>query len=164
MTNTPPPPPPGNQPPPGYQAYQGAATTSAGVPAEFGERFVAWLIDFVIVIPILIVSAIAFAVSEPLGLIVYIVGVLGYVIYNLMYLQGTTGQTIGKKRQNIKLVADATGQPVGFGMAFVRYIVAQLISSLTCGIGGVLDYLWPLWDAENKRLTDKVLKFGVVRA
>ncbi|MCP4227654.1 MAG: RDD family protein, partial [Actinomycetia bacterium] len=76
----------------------------------------------------------------------------------------TTGQSIGKQQQNIKLVADATGQPVGGGMAFVRLLVAGVISFVSCGIAGLLDYLWPLWDQDKKRLTDKILNFSVVNA
>jgi uncharacterized RDD family membrane protein YckC len=74
------------------------------------------------------------------------------------------GQTLGKTQQNLKLVRDDTGQPVGPGMAFARWLVAGLIAVFTCGIGGLLDYLWPLWDDQNKRLTDKILKFSVINA
>ena len=150
------------QPPPGYQPYQSPSAGQA--PAQYGQRVVAYLIDVVLVIPILIVGGILLAVSDVLGLIVMVLGVVAYMIYNLYYLQGTTGQTIGKKKQGIKLVGDSTGQPVGSGMAFVRYFLAGLVSNLTCGVYGVLDFLWPLWDQDKKRLTDKILKFAVVQA
>lgn len=169
-SNPPPPPgfspPPGSNPPPpaGYQAYQPGAASVGATPANFGQRAIAYLIDVALVIPILIVGGILFAVSDVLGLIVMILGTLAYVIYNLYYLQGTTGQSIGKKQQQIKLVRDSDGQPVGGGMAFLRYLLAGAISNFTCGIYGLLDYLWPLWDNDKKRLTDKILKFAVVQA
>ena len=173
MSNTPPPPgfspppPPGSNtppPPPGYQAYQQGSTGASTAPANYGQRVIAYLIDFALAIPILIVGGILFLVSDVLGLIVIVLGVLAYTIYNLYYLQGTTGQTIGKKQQNIKLVRDSDGQPVGGGMAFLRYFLAGALSNFTCGIYGLLDILWPLWDQDKKRLTDKILKFGVVQA
>lgn len=147
----------------------GYGVTSVGVPAEWGTRFVAWLIDtgiyLGIYIGVLILTAIADAISDSLGTIVSLFGFLGlfgFQIWNLIIRQGQMGQTLGKTQQKIRLVSDATGQPVGIGMAFVRWLVAGLIALFTCGIGGILDYLWPLWDPEKKRITDKILKFSVV--
>lgn len=143
----------------------------AGTPAEWVQRFVAYLIDAGIIVGIVIVgqilAAIGGSIAESLGVILgllTIVGYIGYFIWNFVVRQGQTGQTIGKAQQGIKLVRDDTGQPVGGGMAFVRYLVAQLISFVTCGIAGLLDVLWPLWDADKKRLTDKILNFSVVQA
>ena len=67
-----------------------------------------------------------------------------------------------KKKLNIKLVRDNTGQPVGAGMAFVRLFLAGLFGSFLFGIYTLLDYLWPLWDPEKKRLTDKMITMSVV--
>ena len=189
---TPPPasPPPGNMAPPIAQQPGGAATTppamgasvsappgvqgfasgpNVGIPAEWSTRAIALLIDWGIGVGLvlggLILSAIAGAIADVLGVlfvVVTYVGVFAYWIWNVCLKQGTTGQTIGKEKQGIKLVGDDTGLPVGAGMAFVRYLVGTLISSFTCGIYGLLDYLWPLWDQEKKRLTDKIVKMSVV--
>lgn len=147
------------------------ATVGGGVPAEWGQRALAYLIDVGITIGIyiaaLIVGAIFGAINDTLGAIVTLIGVLGYLgftIWNSIIRQGQTGQTLGKTQQNIKLVRDDSGQPVGPGMAFVRLLVAGLLSFVTCGIGGILDLLWPLWDDQNKRLTDKILNFSVVNS
>jgi hypothetical protein len=48
-------------------------------------------------------------------------------------------------------------------MALVRYLVAGAISGVTCGIYGLLDLLWPLWDVRRQRLTDKILKNAVIQ-
>jgi uncharacterized RDD family membrane protein YckC len=169
-------PPPGfQQPAPAYGAPQGyqsyAPAGAVGTPAEWGTRFVAWIIDYGIVIGIyvagFILALIGGAIADALGVIFLIVtylGAVGFSIWNLLIKQGSTGQTIGKSKQGIKLVKDETGQPVGAGMAFVRYLVAGLLSGISCGIYGLLDYLWPLWDEEKKRLTDKILKMSVVTA
>lgn len=147
------------------------ATAGGGVPAEWGQRFVAWLIDagiqLGIYIVVLILTAIVATASDSLGGILSLIGSLGlfaFQIWNFVIRQGQIGQTLGKTQQNIKLVRDDTGQPVGPGMAFVRWLVAGLIAVFTCGIGGLLDVLWPLWDDQNKRLTDKILNFSVINA
>ncbi len=114
-----------------------------------------------------ILALVAGAIADALGLIMLLVtyvAAVGVSIWNLLIKQGSTGQSIGKEKQGIKLVKDETGQPVGGGMAFVRYLVAGLLSGVTCGIYGLLDYLWPLWDPEKKRLTDKIVKMSVVLA
>lgn len=155
----------------GVGGFQPSAGGAAGVPAEFGSRFIAWLIDFFatvgVALVLFIVAAIMGAINDTLGAIFVILAYLGYIgftVWNLAIRQGQTGQTIGKSQQNIKLVADATGQPVGAGMAFVRWLLASAISTVTCGIAGLLDYLWPLWDEDKKRLTDKIINFSVVNA
>ncbi len=149
----------------------GAATmaTSVGVPAEFGQRVIAYLIDYGIVLAgyilAVILGAILGVVSEGLGTLVLIVGMIGAIgvgLWNVIVRQGQTGQSIGKQQQGIKLVSDKTGQPVGGGMAFARIVVAWAISTFTCGLGGLADLLWPLFDSEKKRLTDKALNFSVV--
>jgi uncharacterized RDD family membrane protein YckC len=127
---------------------------------------IAYLIDagilFAGFIVLWIVTLILGAISDTLGGLVFLLGVLaiiGVSIWNMIIRQGTTGQTIGKEQQNIKLVADDTGQPVGPGMAFVRYLLGNVLSSFC-----YIDLLWPLWDEEKKRLTDKILNFSVVNA
>ncbi len=128
-----------------------------------GPRFVAALIDAAIgwgiVIAVGILAAIFGAMSDTLGGIMVLVGYLaqfGYYIYNYIYLQGTTGQTIGKKQQGTKLVRN--GEPTGMGMAFVRYLVIGVFS-IPCG----LDYWWILIDANNRRLSDRVLDMNVFK-
>jgi uncharacterized RDD family membrane protein YckC len=156
-------------PPPGFAAFPAAAGSASK--AEWGSRAVAWLIDFGIFLGIAVVGwilAIVFgAVADALGalvLVVAYVGSFGFFIWNNVITQGRTGQTIGKKMQGIKLVRTANGQPIGPGMALVRYIVASLLASFTCGVYGLLDYLWPLWDAKKQRITDKIFNFDVVKA
>lgn len=154
----------------GAPASYSGAMSQTGRPATFGSRVIAFLIDSAIGIGIyvagLIVAAVLGAVSDVLGGLVLVVTVLasfGFVVWNYVILQGSTGQTLGKRQQGIELVADNDGRPVGAGMALIRWILAAAISFVTCGIAGILDYLWPLWDDDNKRLTDKILKLNVVK-
>lgn len=161
----------GSPEPAGFGQFGAAGYGGSATPAEWVTRLLAYLIDagimFVGYIVVTIVANIIGAASSSLGTIVGLVGtlaLLGFWVWNFVILQGGSGQTIGKQRMGIKLIADSTGQPVGAGMAFVRYLVGSLISAITCGIAGLLDVLWPLWDAEKKRLTDKILNFSVVTA
>ncbi len=188
MTSVPPTQPPGwyyaQGDPPGTQRYwdgatwqgapqavpgtEGSALAGAGgrVAAAPGKRFVAYLIDVGIIIALYVVGiiiisvmgAIADALAVIFGLL-FLVVYLGYVIYNFLYLQGTTGQTIGKKQQGIILLRSDTHQPVGPLMAFVRSLL-QGIFSIPC----YLDHWWILVDDDNLRLSDKVLTFHVYEA
>jgi uncharacterized RDD family membrane protein YckC len=142
-----------------------------GRPADYGRRVLAALIDAAIgtgvIIAGLILVAVFGAISDVLGvlmLLVTIVASVGYWVWNYVIRQGATGQTLGKQHQQIRLLADATGRPPGPGMALLRYVVASALSGVSCGVAGVLDYLWPLWDADDKRLTDKIISCSVIDA
>ena len=90
--------------------------------------------------------------------------VLGFVLmlaiqlWNRVFRQGRTGQSIGKKVTGIKLVEERSGQPVGAGMAFVREIAHVLDGIFYIG------YLWPLWDPKKQTFADKILSTLVVHA
>ncbi|MCK7622948.1 RDD family protein [Streptomyces sp. RS10V-4] len=80
-------------------------------------------------------------------------------MFFLIAKEGSTGQTPGKKALGIKVVKEATGQPMGFGMTFVRYI-CRYLNGLLCGIG----WLWPLWDDKSQTFADKLVGTVVVPA
>lgn len=56
-----------------------------------------------------------------------------------VYMLGKTGQTPGKKWMGVKVVDNDSGQTIGFGRAFLRYIV-QGLSNIVCYAG-----LWSAW-------------------
>ena len=115
-----------------------------------GQRVVAALIDLIAIpVGLSIVGNIIGRISGILGLMFFLVQ-LGYIWVYLPYMEGTTGQTIGKKSQNIKVISPETGAPVGFGMAWVRYFVNYII----CGLG----WLFPFVDSQKQTLGDKVSK------
>ncbi|MFT4187953.1 MAG: RDD family protein [Aeromicrobium sp.] len=149
--------PPPTTPPPGG---------AAGLPAEWPQRALAWLIDmapaFVVGILGGCLSGVFSAINEGLGMIVMLliyVAMFGWVIFNYGVKQGTTGYTLGKAIVGLQLVDGATRQPVGTGMAIARYFV-HILDSLPCYIG----WLWPLWDAKKETFADKILKHAVVVA
>jgi len=160
MSYTPPPPPGG-----GY-----SAAGADGVPANLADpmkRLVAALIDGAVPVGIIIVTLILAAVlgnvSAVLGLLVALVGylgALGFSLYNMIFTQGNTGQTIGKKMQNIKVVGEETGQPLGVGGAFIRYLVHGFVDSL-CMAG----YIWGFFiNPKRQTVGDIVAKSNVVNA
>jgi uncharacterized RDD family membrane protein YckC len=176
MQPPPPPPPPGGgygQAPYGQSPYPGGAAPGwSGPPlADYGQRVIAYLIDavvpFIIMIAALIVGRIFGIVSGALGFLIAMLGylaALAYGIWNWVVLQGTTGQSLGKRQQGISLVTEANLQPLGVGMVIVRYLVAGALGSVTCGLYGLLDILFPLWDPKRQRLTDKILKNAVIKS
>jgi uncharacterized RDD family membrane protein YckC len=87
-------------------------------------------------------------------------GVLAWLViwlYNGCYLNGTTGQSWGKRALRLKLVRMADTQLIGAGAAVVRGL-AHILDILTLGVG----FLLPLWDARRQTLADKVMKTIVV--
>jgi uncharacterized RDD family membrane protein YckC len=151
-----PPPPPGfSGPPPGYVAYgdhTGAGTTLAR--AGFWIRFAAAFLDGLIYgIPAGIVAAIlGMDTSAQRGF-----SILVGLVYFAMQ-EGSSGQTVGKRACNIKVVDQSTGATIDVGRAAVRYLVS-IVSGLACALG----YLWMLWDSEKQTWHDKASKTIVIK-
>ena len=82
---------------------------------------------------------------------------LAFFIWNTCLKQGRTGYSIGKGALGMKLISEQTGQPIGAGMSFVRYL-AHILDALPCYLG----YLWPLWDAKRQTFADKIIKTVVI--
>ncbi|HET9517836.1 MAG TPA: RDD family protein [Actinoplanes sp.] len=159
----------------GAQGY-GAQGYGAPAPvlASWGQRVGANLIDGLPTVAIILVAVIisvalgtstdpATGVQTPSaasGLVLVLGYVLGFLVYgyNRWYLAGKTGQSWGKKVLGLKLIKEATGQPIGFGLAFARDIVHNIIDGI-CLIG----YLFPLWDAKKQTIADKLLSTLVVK-
>ena len=181
----PPPPPQGGgyQPPP--QAATGYPSTPQALPPEaytsWGTRALAWIIDY---IPVFIIVGIGWGVllgtqetacitdtseynlgefcatgASTLGQ-VFLFGVtpilsLVYILWNFGLRQGSTGSSVGKSIMKFKVVSEKTGQPLGFGMSFVRELV-YLAIYLLCGIVWLVAVLFPLFDQKRQTLIDKL--------
>ena len=155
-------------PPPAGGGYSAAG--AGDVPANLADpvkRIVAALIDGGIVVAIIIVVIILAAllgnVSGGLAALVLIVGYIAafaFSIYNMVVTQGNTGQTIGKKMQGIKVVGEATGQPLGVGGAFIRYLVHSFIDGI-CFAGYIYGFFI---NPKRQTVGDIVAKSYVVNA
>ena len=107
--------------------------------AGWGIRFVAVILDVILVTLTLFI---------------------GYLVWWLIILG--RGQTPGKQIVGIQAVHTHSGQPLGWGMMFVREflvkgILFRLLYVLTLGILFLLDNLWPLWDQNKQALHDKIV-------
>ncbi len=130
----------------------GGGSVQSGPRASFGTRLVALLIDIVL---LGIVGTIITAIFRPvIGTVLQIV--LGLAYY--AYLEGSpSGQTVGKKAMNIRVVDYNTGGPIGPTRALIRYL-GRFISSIVCFVG----YFWMLWDSEKQTWHDKIATTVVV--
>ena len=136
--------------------------------AGWGTRLAAYLVDALVAVGaalVFIILAIVFIVADVtvLGVLFYIVGIgaaIAVQIWNLVLKQGTTGQSIGKGVMNIKVVGENTGQPLGNGGAFVRFLMHAFVDGAICYLG----FLWPLWDDKKQTWGDKVASSVVLQA
>lgn len=159
---------PFNQQPPfgGYQQQYGLTqnkdyTSFGAVKASFGTRFVAYLVDAIIV---QIVFSIIFT---PIGLSYWsrggnfgLSGALFYLVLGI-YAFATTmfmGNTIGKKLMHIKVVSTDGSAPTQNNL-IMRYIVGYLVSGVILCLG----FLWAAWDPQKQGWDDKFGNTFVVR-
>jgi len=155
MSYTPPPPPPGGSyppPPPGGTPYGGGMTRDY---AEPGPRIIAGLVDFggLLILAYIVMLLVSTTLGSLLILVAYAWG-----FYN-GYLNGQTGQSTGKKMQNIKVVSQETGQPIGGGVGIVRGLCHILDNIYFAG------YIYGLFiDKDKQTFADKILKTVVVKA
>lgn len=125
---------------------------STGSYAGFGVRFVAALIDTVILFTVGFVMGLV--LGKTAQSISWIVG----VIYYLYFWVNQNGATPGKKAMGIRVVR-VDGQLLTYGTAFLRYI-GYIVSGITLGIG----YLWIIWDPKKQGFHDKIANTYVVKS
>jgi uncharacterized RDD family membrane protein YckC len=169
----------GQQPQYAQQGYGGQNAYGYGFPggpqlASWGARVGAALLDGLIVgVP----AGIGYAVflvnigtradnypadgPQAYAIILFVVGLLvsfGLVIWNRVFRQGNTGQSVGKSVLNIKLVDSTSYQPIGPGKSFLRDFLRGIFDQ-AC----FLNSLWPLWDDQNQTWHDKVMSTYVIK-
>src|SRR4051812_48751657 len=159
-------------PPGGFQPVPAGGAAWTGPPlAEWVPRFLAFLIDFLIIWAVGIVGRIlAFATGSSgiallLGLVSLVIAFL-YFPLTMMREGPQNGQSIGMGVTGIRVLRD-DGRPVTFGFAVLRqFVVIYLLFGIVacCGLGLILDGLWPLWDDKNEALHDKIVKTHVIQA
>ena len=180
--------PPGEQPPPsapppggtgypqqqyggGYPAQPGAgAGGPSGPRASFGQRLGAYLLDVLIVsVPLIILFMIVGGIASTADeggqraaaggiVLLAVLGSIASALYFIILQGGPTGQTLGKRALGIRVVSFQTGGPIGYGKAFVRWLIESFISGNICLLG----YLWMLWDNEKQTWHDKISDSVVV--
>ena len=181
--NLPPPPPPYNAPPPPgyvpYEQHRGLQVAFAG----FWIRFLALFIDSLIIgIPMGVLGVVTgatdsttvdafgnttestnfrfgYGITPDVPLWFNILSLAVGVAYYATLEGGATGQTLGKRICNIRVVDEVTGQPgIGFGRGVGRYF-ARWLSAIPLGLG----YFWMLWDPKKQCWHDKLVHDLVVK-
>ena len=129
----------------------GSTATRTGPRANFGERLVAALIDgvmFLVLFFLLLITLRAFG---------YFLALLAGLAYQVYFEGSPSGQTVGKRAMNIRVIDADNGGPIGYGRAAIR-IVGKALSGFACYIG----YLWMLWDPNKQTWADKLANDVVV--
>jgi uncharacterized RDD family membrane protein YckC len=124
--------------------------------ANWAQRVGAYLIDAV---PAWILIIIGVVFDNGIVYALFALAALAWVVYNRWIQMGRTGQSLGKRTLNLKLISENTGEPIGAGMAFARDI-CHLVDSIICYIG----WLFPLWDAKRQTIADKIVSTVVLPA
>lgn len=174
-------------PPPAQPAYGGAVPSAPPVGPEYaswlsrvGANLLDGLVNLAVAIPLLAPGfAVLFASSDPaafnpetgmytgggpspLGIGLIVLGYLGvfvFAIWNFVVRQGRKGQTLAKTWLHIKVVREVNGDVPGVWLALGRYVMQSILTPITL----YLNVLWPLWDAKNQTLHDKVCSTVVIR-
>jgi uncharacterized RDD family membrane protein YckC len=130
-----------------------ARTGASGPRAGFWRRFGAYLVDGILIWVIVFLVLRAFLDEVAAQGITVLVSLIYFT-----YFEGTpSGQSIGKKLLNIRVIDFATGGPIGHGRAFLRW-VGRILSGIPLALG----YLWMLWDKEKQTWHDKIANCVVV--
>ena len=121
--------------------------------ADFGERFVAYLVD----------SVIGGFVGFIIGALVQSQGasLLISLIFGIAYFVGfwsTTGATPGKQMMGLRVVRWEDGSNPDIGTGILRY-VGYIISSIPLFLG----FFWAIWDDNNETWHDKIARTRVVK-
>lgn len=132
--------------------------------AGWGSRVLASLLDTFLILCVELVVGGAVLFTGSLDAAFTAAGGTGLILWVVFgWLNGSPGQTPGKRVMNIRVVHHETGDRIGGLMGVVRSVVTWAISAFTCGIAGLIDVLWPLWDEKNRTLHDMVVGSVVIR-
>ena len=96
---------------------------------------------------------------------------LGYVLIVMSRVGNHNGQTLGKQATKIRVIRD-DGKAVGVKTVLMREGVGKLLPGVLGALSHavliivliyfLLDYLWPLWERENRALHDLLARTHVV--
>jgi uncharacterized RDD family membrane protein YckC len=96
--------------------------------ATFWQRFMAMLIDFFVLLPLVVVQELLGSISKGAALALVIPMAVAYEAY-WIYCHGRFGQTVGKRVMGIRVVR-TTGERIGWREAWLRSSVEVLFSVL----------------------------------
>jgi uncharacterized RDD family membrane protein YckC len=168
-------PPGGWEQPIGQAPHVFAGAELSGWWRRVGAQILDSLILTIPVILIVVLVVVIAAGSDVGAVVTGIIGSLAYVVVAIFYAPVLmkrpgphNGQSWGKQAVGIRVVHD-TGEEVTFGYAFLREVVVKyllfgFVGGFFFSIPTIVNYLWPLWDDQNRCLHDMIVKSHVVRA
>ena len=142
-------------------------------PCPYSKRAIAYLIDVLFswvpgILGLFVGIVMLFnGITRILGVLLIIaspIWCVGSAIWNEIFRQSKTGQTIGKSQQNIKIIQEANGQSPSLGTMFVRVFVAYFLNMISGGLFYLVDLLFPAFDSRKQRVMDKICSTIVVEA
>ncbi|MDQ6709383.1 MAG: RDD family protein [Candidatus Dormibacteraeota bacterium] len=135
-----------------------AVNAVSGVKAGFWIRFVAILIDSILLGIVSSIINVAFSGSTSARTGVQLI--LGIVYYTYFWSNSSPwpGQTLGSKALNIKVIR-TEGSDLTITQALIRY-VGFVISSIPLGLG----LIWAAFDKDKQGWHDKIAGTYVVKA
>src|SRR5205809_488683 len=120
------PPPP--QTPPQVPQSWGASGPRAG----FWRRFAGLIIDGILLGIVEVILRAILGAGPGTGLYLVV-----SIVYFTVMIGSSRGQTVGQMALGIRVIDFNTGGPIGYGRAFVRWLVA-----IVSGVVLLLGYLW----------------------
>jgi uncharacterized RDD family membrane protein YckC len=174
---------PGPVPPGGWhQPVPRAEVLPPGLElAGWGRRLAARVLDVLALTVILLLLAapggVVFGLdpSAALGIVLLVVSILVDLVVWALYAPflvrrhgRRNGQTLGKQWLGIRVIR-TNGAPVDWGMGLLRELVIKGLLFNFIGfyffatIPWLLNYLWPLWDDQNRALHDMMASTRVVK-
>jgi len=134
--------------------------------AFWGERFVAWLIDVVLIGAVfLVIGLFTFLSGLTYGLVPGWPSWIPFFSFNpngvvlflyWMLMEGSSGQSLGKMLMRIKVV-HVDGTPVNMGNAAVESVGKAFLLPLDCIVG------WILYPRSRQRLFNHISRTVVVK-
>jgi len=148
----------------------------AGWWSRVGAAIIDGLIIGAVAIALLAIFGVGFASTDSDSgfgalLAASVVTTLAFTVAALIYapvmMAKTNGKTLGRMAVGNRVVR-ANGQPMTLGWAMLRevavkFLLVGLANSVTFGLAGLLDVLWPLWDEENRALHDFVVDTRTIK-
>jgi uncharacterized RDD family membrane protein YckC len=131
-------------------------------PAGVGSRFLALIVDFLLLMALLAALAQVLQLALPLGVGTAVVITLGFVLtwgYHVYFETRHQGRTPGKRAAGLRVV-DGRGLPITVEQSLLRNVVRALdFLPVFYGVGG----LCALLDRDRRRLGDVLADTLVVR-
>lgn len=114
--------------------------------ASRSDRLLGQMLDGIIGALPFLAAVVIMSVSDSLGIVLLLLGVLWSMSYYLFADGLRDGQSLGKRRLGTRVVDAETGAPCTFGQSFVRNLLLAIL--------GPLDWIF-IFGERHQRLGDK---------